>query len=343
MGTAGIARKQFLPAMREAGGVAAVVAGRDLARAREYAARQDIGRAVHGYQALIDDPEVDAIYLPLPNGLHAEWTIKALRAGRPVLCEKPLCGTLAETRQVLAVAQETGTLLWEAFVFPFQAQMGQLRGILADGAIGELREIQANFHFPLTNPDNIRLRHDLAGGALNDVGCYPVRLASELITAPHDSAWAVSIQGGDGVDVETQGSLGFPGGKRLLLSCGFRRADDTFGRLLGTRGQINITAPYHPRAADTFQVCAAGKPPLSYPAAGLEQPFTAAIRHIQAVLRGAEEPRSLALDTSLRTAQALHDLHESAAAQLPPAGPAPAAAAPAGTAQASAGPAVPHG
>ena len=339
MGTAGIARKQFLPAMREAGGIAAVVAGRDLARAQDYAASQGIGRAVQGYQALLDDPGVDAIYLPLPNSLHAEWTIKALRAGQPVLCEKPLCGTLAETRQVLAVAQQTGTLLWEAFVFPFQAQMGQLRSMLADGAIGELREIQANFHFLLTNPDDIRLRRDLAGGALNDVGCYPVRLAGELITAPHESAWAVSIEGGDGVDVETQGSLGFPGGKRLLLSCGFRRADDTFARLLGSRGQINITAPYHPRAEDTFQVCTAGKPPRSYPAAGSEQPFTAAIRHIQAVLRGAEEPRSLALDTSLRTAQGLDDLRQSAAAQQPPAGPAPAAAAPAGTAQASTGPA----
>ena len=98
MGTAGIARKQFLPALREAGGIAAVVAGRDLARAEEYAARQGIGRAVQGYQALLDDPGVDAIYLPLPNSLHAEWTIKALRAGKPVLCEKPLCGTLAETR-----------------------------------------------------------------------------------------------------------------------------------------------------------------------------------------------------------------------------------------------------
>ena len=255
MGTAGIARKQFLPALREAGGIAAVVAGRDLARAEEYAARQGIGRAVQGYQALLDDPGVDVIYLPLPNSLHAEWTIKALRAGKPVLCEKPLCGTLAETRQVLAVAQQTGTLLWEAFVFPFQAQMGQLHSMLADGVIGELREIQANFHFQLTRPEDIRLRRDLAGGALNDVGCYPVRLAGELITAPHESAWAASIEGGDGVDVETQGSLGFPGGKRLLLSCGFRRADDTFGRLLGTAGQINITAPYHPRAADTFQVC----------------------------------------------------------------------------------------
>jgi len=338
MGTAGIARKQFLPALREAGGAAAVVAGRDLARAQDYASSQGIGRAVQGYATLIDDPGVDAIYLPLPNGLHAEWTIRALLAGKPVLCEKPLCGTLAETRAVLAVAQETGTLLWEAFVFPFQAQLGQLRSMLADGVIGELREIQANFHFRLTRPDDIRLRRRLAGGALNDVGCYPVRLAGELITAPHDSAWAASIEGGDGVDVETQGSLGFLGGKRLLLSCGFRRADDTFGRLLGAGGQINITAPYHPRAGDTFQVCAAGKPPRSYPAADPEQPFTAALRHIQAVLHGEEEPRCLALDTSLRTAQALHDLRQSAAAQQPPAGPAPAAAAPAGAAQAGPGP-----
>ena len=313
LGTAGIAWKSFLPGLREAGGVPAAVAGRDLARATQYAAEHGIGRAVEGYQTLIDDPDLDALYIPLPNALHAEWTTRALRAGKPVLCEKPLCGTLAETEQVLAVATETGTLLWEAFVFPFQEQLTRIRHLLADGVIGELREIQSNFHFPMDDPDrDIRMRRSLAGGALNDIGCYPVRLARELFTAPHESAWAVSQWGGDGVDVETQGSLGYPAGRRLMLSCGFRRGLDRFSRLLGTGGQINITSPFHPRPQDTYQVCVAGKAPETYPAPAAEQPFTAALRHIQAVLRGVEEPRSLAIDTSLRTAQALHDLHQSA-------------------------------
>jgi predicted dehydrogenase len=322
MGTAGIAWKSFLPALRAAGGVPAMVAGRELGRATQYAQEHGVEQAVQGYQTLIDDPDLDALYIPLPNALHAEWTIKALRAGRPVLCEKPLCGTLAETEQVLAVATETGTLLWEAFVFPFQEQMARIHRLLADGVIGELREIQSNFHFMLEDPEHdIRMRGGLAGGALNDVGCYPVRLAGELFTAPHDSAWAISRCGGDGVDVETQGSLGYPAGRRLLLSCGFQRGLDRFSRLLGTGGQINIASPFHPRPEDTYQVCVTGKAPETYPAAATELPFTGAIRHIQAVLNGEQEPRSLAIDTSLRTAQALHDLHESAARQQAADGP----------------------
>jgi predicted dehydrogenase len=312
-GTANIARRSFLPGLRAAGGLPAAVASRDLARARDYAHANGIERAIEGYQDLIDDPDLDALYIPLPNRLHAEWTIQALRAGRPVLCEKPLCGTLAETERVLGVARETGTLLWEALVFPFHAQMQRIRGLLADGAIGELREIQSNFHFMMSSPANIRLSRALEGGAVNDIGCYPVRLARELFGDEHESAWATARWGGDGVDVDTQGSLGFPGGRRLLLSCGFGRSLDTFSRLLGTDGQIHVSNPFHPGPDDHYEVFADGAEPRSYPGAGAEPSFTAAITHIQDVIRGEQQPRSLAVDTSLGSAQALHDLLESAA------------------------------
>jgi predicted dehydrogenase len=333
VGTAKIARTAFLPGLRAAGGVAAAVAGRDLARTQDYTSANGIERAIEGYQNLIDDPDIDALYIPLPNGLHAEWTIQALRAGQPVLCEKPLCGSLAETERVLGVARETGTLLWEAFVFPFQAQMERIHGLLADGAIGELREIQSDFHFRLGDPANIRMARDLAGGALNDVGCYPVRLARELFGDEHESAWATARWGGGagaagpgaagpgaagGVDVDTQGSLGFPGGRRLLLSCGFGRSLDTYSRLLGTSGQIHVSNAFHPGPGDHFEVLAEGAEPRTEAAAGTEPSFTAAIAHIQAVIRGEQQPRSLALDTSLGSAQALHDLRESAAAARAP-------------------------
>jgi predicted dehydrogenase len=321
VGTAKIARTAFLPGLRVAGGVAAAVAGRDLARAQGYARANVIERAIEGYQNLIDDPDVDALYIPLPNARHAEWTIQALRAGKPVLCEKPLCGSLAETERVLDVARETGTLLWEAFVFPFHPQMERIRELLADGAIGELREIQSDFHFRLSDPANIRMARDLAGGALNDVGCYPVRLARELFGDEHESAWATArwAEGSDGVDVDTQGSLGFPGGRRLLLSCGFGRRLDTFSRLLGTGGQIHISNAFHPGPGDHFEVFAEGTEPRSQPAAGTEPSFTAAIAHIQAVIRGEQAPRWLAIDTSLGSARALHDLLESAASAKTPA------------------------
>jgi len=302
IGTAGIARKNFLPAVREAGGEAAAVAGRDADRTSRWARDNAVGRAVVGYQQLIDDPGVDALYIPLPNALHAEWTIRALRTRKPVLCEKPLTGSLAETEQVLAVARETGTPLWEAFVFPFHDQMRRLRELLADGVIGDLREIQSNFHFVMARRDtNIRMSAELAGGALLDVGCYPVRLARYLFAAEHTSAWAAADYDPGGVDMSTWGCLGFPGGRRLLLSCGFNRAQDTFSRLLGTAGQINHVE---------------GREPAVHPGAGPnKESFTPAVRHIQAVVKGEEEPRLLAVDTSLGSAQALDDLARSAAAQ----------------------------
>ena len=309
MGTANIARGAFLPALRAAGGVPAAVAGRDLARTEQYAQANGIGRAAHGYQSLIDDPEVDALYIALPNSLHAQWTISALEAGRPVLCEKPLSGVLADTERVLDAAKRTGTLLWESFVFPFNEHLRQVKALLNAGAIGELREIQSDFHFRVTRPDNIRLSAGLEGGALRDVGCYPVRLAQEFF-GEHVSAWAACEQGGidQGVDIETWGTLGYPDGRRLLLSCGMRRSYDTFSRLIGTMGQIHLSNPFHPGPGDHVTAYPEGGEPSTWTPDVSEPSFTAALRHINGVLAGTEQPRLLALQTSLITARALHDL-----------------------------------
>ena len=313
--TANITRAAFLPALRQAGGTAAAVAGRDGARAAQYAAENGIERGVPGYQSLIDDPAIDALYIALPNSLHADWTIRALQAGKPVLCEKPLCGVLADTERVLAVARQAAMLLWEAFVFPFNDLMTRIRSLIGDGAIGELREIQSNFHFPVSRPDDIRLSATLQGGALLDVGCYPVRLAQELL-GQHESAWAVSEPGGQGVDIETWGALGYSGGRRLLLSSGMRRGPDTFSRLLGSEGQIEISNLFHPGPADRviLRPYRGRGTATEFPAAADEPAFTAAIRHINAAISGSEPPRLLALQTSLATARALADLAASAAA-----------------------------
>jgi predicted dehydrogenase len=308
MGTANIARGQFLPGLRHAGGTAEAVASRNAGAAQRYAAEQGIARALEGYQTLIDDPDVDALYIALPNSLHAEWTIAALQAGKPVLCEKPLTGSLADTQRVLDVARQSGALLWEAFVFPFHDQLARVRAALASGVIGELREIHSDFHFKLARPDNIRLFRDLAGGALNDVGCYPIRLAFELFGSAYQSVWGSSVPGGHGVDLESVAVLGYGEGRNLLLSCGMNRRYDTFTRLLGSDGEIRMSNPFHPSDTDRLEIL--GHESESTAAALPGEPsFSAAIRHIQAVLAGAEKPRHLAIDTSLATAQALHDLH----------------------------------
>ena len=315
LGTANIARAAFLPGLREAGGTAAAVAGRDADRAERYARDNGIDRAVAGYQNLIDDPAIDVLYIPLPNSLHAEWTLRALAAGKPVLCEKPLCGNLPDTMRVLEAAWQTGTLLWEAFVFPFHPQIARIRDLVAGGAIGELMEIKSNFHFQAGNPPNIRYSRELEGGALNDVGCYPVRLAAEFFGVPHQAAWAGATWGGDGVDTDTWGVLEYSGGRRLHLSCGLSRGYDTYTSLEGTAGRIVVSNPFHPGPGDGYQVIAPRGEPASYPATAGEASFTAAVRHINAVLADEDEPRLLATGTALPTARALHDLAESCAAR----------------------------
>jgi len=308
VGTANIARAQFLPGLREAGGIPAAVASRDAARAAQFASDNGIERPIVGYENLITDPGLDALYIPLPNSLHAEWTIRALEAGRPVLCEKPLCGTLPDTERVHEVAGGTGTPLWEAFAFPFHLQLDEIKKLLQDGAIGDLMEIKSNFHFSLRNPANIRLSRQLQGGALLDVGCYPVRLAQELFGPTYDAAWASAVMGGEGVDVDTWGVLNYPGGRRLMLSSGLGRSYDTFTTLEGTGGQIRITNPFHPRPSDSYQLVVGSSEDRTFSSGAHEPSFTALIRHIQAVLSGSEPPRQLAVETSLPTARALADL-----------------------------------
>lgn len=315
LGTAGIAESAFLPALRETGdGVAVVIGSRDLERAEAWAAEQLVARAVKGYDAVIADPDVEAVYIPLPNGLHADWTIAALEAGKTVLCEKPLCGTVEDTERVLAAARAATGSLWEAFVFPFHEQMDRVREMLAGGTIGEVREIQSRFHFILDDPGNIRLFADLAGGSIQDVGCYPIRLARllfdvepDLSRALADAEWTP-----DGADTEMWGALVFPGDRRLVFSCGFRSGYDTLTRVLGTEGEIRMTGPFHPDAEDEVMIVRDGQIDRQPAPTSGEMSFTPAIRHFHRVMRGLEEPRHLAVDEAMGNAKAIAALLDAA-------------------------------
>jgi predicted dehydrogenase len=308
VGTANIARAQFLPGLREAGGgTAALVASRDRARAEAFAAANDIGAGLADYAALVESPDVDAVYVALPNALHAEWTIRALRAGKAVLCEKPLCTSADQAREVLDVAATTDAPLWEAFVFPFQAQHQRLTRLLADGAIGDPAEVNSAFHFLLSNPANIRMDAALGGGALADVGCYPVRLALELFGADGARADACSALTNGEVDIDAAGIVTF-GARRLLLSCGFRRSYDTFSSVLGSAGQVRLSNPFHPGPADTLTIARAEAEPVVERPTTDQRSFTAALRHIHAVLRGEAAPEHTAVELSLPAARVLEQL-----------------------------------
>ena len=307
LGTAGIAESAFLPALAEAGGEAVVVGSRDGVHGVRWAAEHGVAAGVEGYRAVIEDPAIEAVYIPLPNGLHAEWTIAALAAGKTVLCEKPLCATPGDTARVLAAAADAPGPLWEAFVFPFHAQMERLRALLAEGTIGEVREVSSRFHFLLRDPEDVRLLASLSGGSVQDVGCYSIRLARLVFGQEPDPAGAIAdVVWGEGVDVELWGALPFSDGRRLVVSCGFRSGEDTFSRVLGTEGEIRMTNPFHPDVGDTLTVVRDGEVLLSEPAMPSgERSFTPAIRHIQRVIRGEEQPRHLAIDDAAGNAEAI--------------------------------------
>jgi predicted dehydrogenase len=296
-------------------GQAVVVGAREGRRAERWAAEFGVDRGVEGYESVLDDPAVEAVYVPLPNSLHAEWTIAALEAGKAVLCEKPLCESVEQTERVLAAASAGDGLLWEAFVFPFHEQMARATSFIADGSIGELREIWARFHFVLDDPDDIRMSASLAGGATQDVGCYPIRLARllfdvepDLSRVSADAAWSA------GVDVELWGTLPFGGDRRLQFSCGFRSTDDTFARVIGNVGELRMTDPFHPDPSDTLELVREGHVVSQEPAMPIrERSFTPAIRHIHRVLRGEEEPRHLAVDEARGNARAVAAMLDAAA------------------------------
>jgi predicted dehydrogenase len=312
MGTANIARSAFLPGLRAAGGGEAyAVAGRDQARTERYAQENEIPHAYQGYDTLLQDPGVDAVYIALPNSLHAEWTIAALRAGKAVFCEKPLCTSVEETVEVLRAARQTGVLLWEAFVFPFQKQMHNLRAIIERGGIGDPVEVQSNFHFQIRSRQNIRLDPELGGGALNDVGCYCVRLANLVFDADPEQGAALANWAPEGVDAEMEGTLAYPDGNHLLFSCGLQRRADVSSRVLGTTGQVRFSNPFHPWATDTIEMQSGDE--VSVEPSGQDTPsFTPAIEHIHAAIQGQEAPRHLAIDDAMGVALGLALARQSA-------------------------------
>src|SRR5215468_10236658 len=159
------------------------VAAREPAKARAFAEKHDIPRVHESYDALLADRELDAIYNPLPNSLHCEWTIRALRAGKHVLCEKPIAANAAEAERMAEAAAASGRVLMEAFHWRYHPLAARMREILASGAIGRVQHLEAWLCFPMLSPGDIRWRLDLAGGALMDAGCYPVSMVRHLAKA----------------------------------------------------------------------------------------------------------------------------------------------------------------
>jgi xylose dehydrogenase (NAD/NADP) len=247
LSTANIGRAAVIPAIQAArNGEVVAVASRDLEKAKEFAGRLGIPHAHGSYMALLEAEDIDAIYIPLPNSLHREWTIRAAQAGKHILCEKPLALNADECLEMDAAARQHGVILMEAFMYRFHPRTQKALGMARAGAIGELRMIHSAFTFRLTRPDNIRWSAELGGGSLMDVGCYCVNISRSAAGKEPEVVQAVARWSSSGVDEQMAGTLQFAGGLLAQFDSALTMDRREAYELAGTDGFLAVEAAFLP-------------------------------------------------------------------------------------------------
>ena len=284
------------------------VCSRDLARAESFAGRWGIGRAYGSYDELLADPEIEAVYIPLPNTMHAEWSIRAVQAGKHVLCEKPFSRHVEEVEAAWDAADAAGRLLSEAFMYRHHPQSAKLVELVRSGAIGELRVIRAAFSYSLYDADNIRLRTDVEGGALMDVGCYCVSGARLLAGEPVAVAGSAHI-GSSGTDWVFAGMMRFPGDVTALFDCGTSLPNRDELEAIGTEGSLFLDDPWHCNEP-VLELRRGGE--VERIEAERGNPYRLELEGMNAAIRG-ERPLLLGREDALGQARAIDALFEAAA------------------------------
>ena len=266
LSTATIARTKVIPGIRRADRCELVaIASRDESLARRVAAEFEIPTAHGSYEALLADPRVDAVYIPLPNHLHAPWTIAAVEAGKHVLCEKPLAMTARDAERMIEAADRVGVSLMEAFMYRLHPSWVAARGLVESGRIGRLTAVQSWFSYHNDDPTNIRNILDSGGGALYDIGCYCVNLSRMLFGAEPDRVEGMVVRDPvNGTDVVTSGVMAFGSGI-ASFTCSTRAEDDQRVDIYGTAGRISIEIPFNipPDRPTRVHVTAGGEPPVA--------------------------------------------------------------------------------
>jgi predicted dehydrogenase len=248
LGTARINRS-VIPAIRGAArSVLAGVASRSAERAAAYASEWGIAQAYGSYDAMLADPGIDVVYIPLPNHLHVEWSLRAIAAGKHVLCEKPLALTPGDVERVAAAAAGRGVVVAEAFMYRHHPLTARAVSLVREGALGPLTAIRGTFTFVLTRPADVRLVPEWGGGSLWDVGCYPVSYARLLVGAEPQSVTAQAVRHESGIDMATAATLLFPGGVLATVDCGFGAHFRTSIEVAGRDAVMNIDTPFKPGA-----------------------------------------------------------------------------------------------
>lgn len=309
LGTARINRS-IIPAIRAAAGHELVaVASRSQDTADAYAAQWEIPRAVGSYDALLDAPDIDIVYIPLPNSLHAEWTLRAIDKGKHVLCEKPLALTLDEVDRVRTAAARAGIVVAEGFMYRHHPQTRRVQQLLRDGAIGELRVIRSAFTFTLDRPGDVRFDPALGGGSIWDVGCYPISLARLFAGAEPREVFGAATWGPTGIDETFVGQLRFDDHLHAQFDSGFRGPFRTEAELVGTTGAIRLVRPFKPGLQETV-LLSRGSEVEAIPVEGEELYVGQVVNLGEAILDGA--PCCVTLEDSRGTIATILALLQSA-------------------------------
>jgi D-xylose 1-dehydrogenase (NADP+, D-xylono-1,5-lactone-forming) len=308
LSTAHINRLVIPPARSSAKVDLLAVASRDPTRAEAYAREWGIERAYGSYEALLADPDIEAVYISLPNSLHCRWSIRALQAGKHVLCEKPLGARAAEVEDAFAAAERPGRILMEAFMYRHHPQMRKLKELVDGGAVGKLRLVRAAFSFTMRDPENVRLRADVEGGGLMDVGCYCVS-GCRLLAGEPERVYGEQLIGPTGVDIVFSGTMRFPEGVVGEFDCGLVLPERDELEVLGNEGSLFLDDPWHAQAPvielrrDGQVERIAIEPADSY---GLE------LDNLSDAIRGGAEPL-LGREDAIAQARVLEALYRSAA------------------------------
>lgn len=305
-GVFGAARiaQTLVPAIEQAGGRVVAIASRDAQRGREFASRYGIERVV-SYQELLDDPEVDAVYNPLPNDLHLPWSQAALRAGKHVLCEKPLTLSAAQSAELAETAIQVKRLVFEAFAYRFSPVVTEALRIVQTGEIGEVRSCRGAFSFALPPGADFRWQPEHGGGALYDIGCYPVHLTRLLLGEPLAVSAQARLAPG-GVDLALHGTLRYA---RALASfqCAFDEEHHEAFEVVGTSGRLSLHGHFFSSAREV-RLCVNGQD-RSVP---YENAYAAMVRHVQELARQGPEHQRESAQAALAQAQVLDGLFHAA-------------------------------
>jgi D-xylose 1-dehydrogenase (NADP+, D-xylono-1,5-lactone-forming) len=314
LGTARINRALIPPLQVSARNRIEAVASRHAETAAAYAREWNIPRALGSYDALLADPGIDVVYNPLPNGLHAQWTIRAAQAGKHVLCEKPLALSVGDVDAIAAAAHAHGVVVAEAFMYRHHPQTLRVRDLVASGAIGRTRLVRGSFTFTLTRPGDVRLDPAMGGGALWDVGCYPLNFARFVLGSEPLEVFGGQQTGKTGIDETFTAQLRFPGDVLVQFDCGFRAPFRAEMEFVGEEGTLLVPQPFRPETDSTLRLTR-GDETQSIAAPGPDRYLLEVEDMADAILEG--KPSRVSLADSRANVAAIVALYESARSHLP--------------------------